>query len=434
MDRFPKTPFQWDWETLELFSGKESEISKPAQVPDWKVEGGAGNWNGTICSSAADAPSILELSNHLSKNSLSASLDSSSEAVKRKLHLYCDSAQRAYDNPNKSIFTRADDTGTSPSTVAVCCHKEPLTGLKLGQTYFEDVGAGNNIKSSSSSASITSSAALEKKARASQQNFQNPYCQVEGCNIDLTSAKDYHRKHRVCENHSKSPKVIVAGLERRFCQQCSRFHGLSEFDQKKRSCRRRLSDHNARRRKPQPTTISFNSARLSSSYHGDRHQMNLVFGQGPLDHVTTTTDSPWNESGNFKIVQSKDSWIKLNKAGGTSGELQYSSTHQVHNVSTHSHGWDGIFPSKGTTADILNQGSISKSVLKTRIVYLLICIHVQECCMSLRSTYLFVTSLPTPLTWLCEGIAILSRKGKTVLNGLFSWVSFMSFLFSTSFC
>ncbi|VAI44716.1 unnamed protein product [Triticum turgidum subsp. durum] len=94
-------------------------------------------------------------------------------------------------------------------------------------------------------------------------------CQVEGCGVELRDAKEYHRKHRVCEAHTKFPRVVVAGQERRFCQQCSRFHALSEFDQKKRSCRRRLSDHNARRRKPQPDAFSFTPARLPSS---------LVFG------------------------------------------------------------------------------------------------------------------------------------------------------------
>ncbi|GKE26512.1 squamosa promoter-binding-like protein 12, partial [Tanacetum coccineum] len=66
-------------------------------------------------------------------------------------------------------------------------------------------------------------------------------CQVMEYDRDLAFAKDYHRKHRVCDIHSKSLKVIVAGLERRF-------HGLPEFDGKKQSCRKRLADHNARRR------------------------------------------------------------------------------------------------------------------------------------------------------------------------------------------
>ncbi|KAJ7947002.1 Squamosa promoter-binding-like protein [Quillaja saponaria] len=76
-----------------------------------------------------------------------------------------------------------------------------------------------------------------------------PSCQVGNCNADLTDAKNYHRRHKVCEFHAKAPVVHVSGLQQRFCQQCSRFHELSEFDDTKRSCRRRLAGHNERRRK-----------------------------------------------------------------------------------------------------------------------------------------------------------------------------------------
>ncbi|KAJ3706707.1 hypothetical protein LUZ61_010412 [Rhynchospora tenuis] len=76
-----------------------------------------------------------------------------------------------------------------------------------------------------------------------------PRCQVEGCTRTLSDAKEYHRRHKVCELHSKAPRVIVQGVEQRFCQQCSRFHVISEFDDAKRSCRRRLAGHNERRRK-----------------------------------------------------------------------------------------------------------------------------------------------------------------------------------------
>ncbi|CAF2062944.1 hypothetical protein Bca4012_101394 [Brassica carinata] len=86
-----------------------------------------------------------------------------------------------------------------------------------------------------------------KKPRASSSS---PLCQVHGCNMDLSSSKDYHKRHRVCEAHSKTSVVIVNGIEQRFCQQCSRFHFLLEFDNGKRSCRRRLAGHNERRRKP----------------------------------------------------------------------------------------------------------------------------------------------------------------------------------------
>ncbi|XP_022777344.1 squamosa promoter-binding-like protein 3 [Durio zibethinus] len=84
-----------------------------------------------------------------------------------------------------------------------------------------------------------------------------PGCQVENCTADMTDAKRYHRRHKVCEIHAKAAMVPVAGLHQRFCQQCSRFHELSEFDEGKRSCRRRLAGHNERRRKS------------SSEYHGE---------------------------------------------------------------------------------------------------------------------------------------------------------------------
>ncbi|CAL4988120.1 unnamed protein product [Urochloa decumbens] len=77
-------------------------------------------------------------------------------------------------------------------------------------------------------------------------------CSVDGCLSDLTHCREYYRRHKVCEMHSKMPVVFVRSLEQRFCQQCSRFHILSEFDKGKRSCRKRLADHNRRRRKPKP--------------------------------------------------------------------------------------------------------------------------------------------------------------------------------------
>ncbi|CAJ2678634.1 unnamed protein product [Trifolium pratense] len=76
-----------------------------------------------------------------------------------------------------------------------------------------------------------------------------PCCQVENCDADLSEAKQYHRRHKVCEYHAKAPAVHIVGMQQRFCQQCSRFHELSEFDDTKRSCRRRLAGHNERRRK-----------------------------------------------------------------------------------------------------------------------------------------------------------------------------------------
>ncbi|KAK1364871.1 Squamosa promoter-binding-like protein [Heracleum sosnowskyi] len=76
-----------------------------------------------------------------------------------------------------------------------------------------------------------------------------PCCQVQDCLSNMSIAKAYHRRHKVCEYHAKAPVVLISGVQQRFCQQCSRFHELPEFDDTKRSCRRRLLGHNERRRK-----------------------------------------------------------------------------------------------------------------------------------------------------------------------------------------
>jgi hypothetical protein len=39
---------------------------------------------------------------------------------------------------------------------------------------------------------------------------------VDGCKADLSKCRDYHRRHKVCETHSKTPIVVVTGREMRF--------------------------------------------------------------------------------------------------------------------------------------------------------------------------------------------------------------------------
>ncbi|KAI3766952.1 hypothetical protein L2E82_17032 [Cichorium intybus] len=103
-----------------------------------------------------------------------------------------------------------------------------------------------------------------KQKRTASLNSLSPFCKVHGCNKSLVACKDYHKRHKVCELHSKTDKVIVNGIEQRFCQQCSRFHLLTEFDDGKRSCRKRLADHNERRRK----SYSSRHGRLLPRYSG----------------------------------------------------------------------------------------------------------------------------------------------------------------------
>ncbi|CAI9787730.1 unnamed protein product [Fraxinus pennsylvanica] len=86
------------------------------------------------------------------------------------------------------------------------------------------------------------------RARVGGGGVAQPCCVVDKCEVDLRGCKKYYQRHKVCEVHSKASEVIVSGVRQRFCQQCSRFHEVSEFDQTKRSCRTRLAGHNERRR------------------------------------------------------------------------------------------------------------------------------------------------------------------------------------------
>ncbi|XWS08429.1 hypothetical protein CRYUN_Cryun40dG0001800 [Craigia yunnanensis] len=108
-----------------------------------------------------------------------------------------------------------------------------------------------------------------KKPKVTGTTSSRAVCQVEDCRADLSNAKDYHRRHKVCDMHSKASKALVGNVMQRFCQQCSRFHVLQEFDEGKRSCRRRLAGHNRRRRKTHPdnvATADLLNGERSSSY------------------------------------------------------------------------------------------------------------------------------------------------------------------------
>ncbi|XP_020087801.1 squamosa promoter-binding-like protein 16 [Ananas comosus] len=114
----------------------------------------------------------------------------------------------------------------------------------------------------------SSSSGPPKRPRTHGSGGPTPSCLVDGCKADLSKCREYHRRHKVCEAHSKTPVVLVGGQEQRFCQQCSRFHLLVEFDEVKRSCRKRLDGHNRRRRKPQLDHV--NSGGFFVNHQGTR--------------------------------------------------------------------------------------------------------------------------------------------------------------------
>ncbi|XP_034203723.1 squamosa promoter-binding-like protein 7 [Prunus dulcis] len=118
-------------------------------------------------------------------------------------------------------------------------HPDPhLMCLKLGKRhYFEDHARAHAHALDDRHVAGLPVGVMSKRGRggaaaaAAQQLYGSgptlalkvvPRCQVEGCHVPLMNAKEYHRRHKVCEMHSKASKVTVLGQEQRFCQQCSR--------------------------------------------------------------------------------------------------------------------------------------------------------------------------------------------------------------------
>ncbi|XP_072997087.1 squamosa promoter-binding-like protein 6 [Typha latifolia] len=185
-----------------------------------------------------------------------------------------------------------------------------------------------------------------KKSKLQGGTSNRPICQVKDCGVDLSSSKDYHRRHKVCEMHAKASTAVVGNAVQRFCQQCSRFHLLEEFDEGKRSCRRRLAGHNRRRRKTHPGTTAggpdliddrtssyllINLLRILCNLHSDNSEHTK--DQDLLSHLLSNLA---NNSGSFDarnisaLLQTSQT---LQKLGSTAGTLSEAANNLVTNSS-----------------------------------------------------------------------------------------------------
>uniref|UniRef100_A0A1J3DXJ6 Squamosa promoter-binding-like protein 14 n=1 Tax=Noccaea caerulescens TaxID=107243 RepID=A0A1J3DXJ6_NOCCA len=131
------------------------------------------------------------------------------------------------------------------------------SGAKEGEERGLDLNLGSCVDAVEDTTQQAARPSKKVRSGSPGGGGNYPMCQVDNCTENLSHAKDYHRRHKVCQVHSKATKALVGKQMQRFCQQCSRFHLLSEFDEGKRSCRRRLAGHNRRRRKTtQPEEIA----------------------------------------------------------------------------------------------------------------------------------------------------------------------------------
>lgn len=364
---------KWDWENLVAFGSKAIESPKKLQLTDWTIvddgEIDAGSFNlsaggGNSGASGSDGGHVSSAKSSISASTTDSSTKDGIQTPNFKLMSFSGNFSDKTGAKGAEISRTSPQADADPSVGSL----EPLIGLKLGKrTYFENSSAGANVKNAAIPVMPTPSNTLVKKTKSSGQNLPVPRCLVEGCNIDLSLAKEYHRKHRVCDVHSKCPKVIVGGVERRFCQQCSRFHSLSEFDEKKRSCRRRLSDHNARRRKPPQETVQFNSARLPSPFYEGRQQMGFLLNSAPYVYSRSPANNTWNGLCNSKFTITKGYSAKAEVDGTTDCLMQMPGMKLPHIINMQDNTNNGFLAPKSSVPEASSPGSKGSSMISSNV-------------------------------------------------------------------
>lgn len=74
-----------------------------------------------------------------------------------------------------------------------------------------------------------------------------PTCLVPGCPVPLSELRGFSLRCRACLPHRTADSVeFPGGEQKRFCQQCNKFHPLTEFQGNKRGCKVKLEKHNQR--------------------------------------------------------------------------------------------------------------------------------------------------------------------------------------------
>ncbi|CAL9216421.1 unnamed protein product [Arabidopsis halleri] len=328
MDCSMVSSFQWDWESLIMSNPSKTENEKRQQSTEWEIEKGDGiesivpHFSGLERVSSGSATSFWRTA--VSKSSQSTSIHSSSPEVKR-----CKLASESSPGDSCSNVDFVQFKASTAPEVSVASAESDLC-LKLGKrTYSEEYWGRNNNEISAVSMKLLTPSVVTRKNSKCGQSMLVPRCQIDNCELDLSSAKGYHRKHRVCEKHSKCPKVSVSGLVRRFCQQCSRFHDVSEFDDKKRSCRKRLSHHNARRRKPQGV-FSVNPERL----YDRRQHTNMLWNELSLN-TRSEELCEWGTTYDTKPTQTEKGFtLSFQRGNGSEDQLVASNSRMFSTVQT----------------------------------------------------------------------------------------------------
>ncbi|GMP76125.1 hypothetical protein CsSME_00032935 [Camellia sinensis var. sinensis] len=231
------------------FGGKVHHLCGPV-MPDLKAAGKKGvewdlndwKWDGDLFTAAPPLNSVpsdcrsRQLFSLVSEIPINPGLSNTSLACSDETNLGNDKGKRVLEKRRRVVVVEDEEE---------CNDEARSLNLKLGGQVYPITQAEME----------NSEGRCGKKSKVVATSSNCSVCQVDDCRVDLTNSKHYHIRHKVCDMHSKAGSALVGNVMQRFCQQCSRFHVLQEFDEGKRSCRRRLAGHNKRRRKKHPENV-----------------------------------------------------------------------------------------------------------------------------------------------------------------------------------
>ncbi|CAL9104174.1 Squamosa promoter-binding-like protein [Musa troglodytarum] len=91
---------------------------------------------------------------------------------------------------------------------------EMSTGSVVAGSSSNDLGrhsddSGPSNKWNDQPTVSTMSVSPPNRARSPANASHRVSCLVDGCTADLSKCREYHRSHRVCELHFKTPAVMV---------------------------------------------------------------------------------------------------------------------------------------------------------------------------------------------------------------------------------
>ncbi|CAL9133997.1 unnamed protein product [Musa textilis] len=171
-----------------------------------------------------------------------------------------------------AVVTSSEDPGSGSEEVLPACRRRGRPHEPLKDDIEEDVPEKTEegddvVKLDAPNKKLEGlTVAYGKKRRYSKAKQKSDMVMEENGSGSESKNGDSTRfsgfRHNGSRRKSKPRRAAEAGVE-------CKFHQLPEFDQGKRSCRRRLAGHNERRRKPPPGPFGTRYGRIASSFHED---------------------------------------------------------------------------------------------------------------------------------------------------------------------